>query len=139
MKKPFAVCCFTLLLFALSAAVCAAPSGEGDSALSAAPPLLRFEESLFEGMTVTITETGAPLVDDTAAKRPPAAPGEKRITAVPAADIWMFRDARRNVQVLMIPEGRFVTVLRTDPERGSALVVYAGYKGWVRSANLRLK
>lgn len=96
-----------------------------------------FDEANFEGMTITYTADGAPIVDD------PNATADnlkemRVITATTINNTWCYSDRRLNNPVFMIPSGKTVTVLQTDPNYGSVQIIYAGYTGWVNGSNLQM-
>lgn len=107
------------------------------STVAFAATVREFDEAKFAGMTVTYSDTGAPIVND-----PDAIvdnlEAEGVVTAVTMEDTWLYRDKRLNTGIFIIPAGRAVVVHQTDTNYGAAQVTYAGYTGWVYTSKLRL-
>ena len=96
-----------------------------------------FNEADFDGMTITYTADGVPIVDD------PNATTENiqlmsEITATTINNTWFYSDRRLNNPVFVIPEGKTVLVLQTDSNYGSVQIIYANNTGWVHGSNLQL-
>ncbi len=96
-----------------------------------------FNETNFEGMVVSYTDAGYPVVDDPSAVIENI---EARgvVTATTINDTWAYSDMRLNNDLFIIPAGRAVVVLQTNTNYGSAEISYAGTTVWVSSSNLRL-
>ncbi len=97
-----------------------------------------FDESQFEGMTVSYTEDGDPIIDDPNATHENALSLTKTVTATTNRNIWVYQTSRLNTSLFMIPKGKVVTVLQTNSTWGSTQISYAGTKGWVYTSHLTL-
>lgn len=87
-------------------------------------------------VTISYSENGTPILDDSAANA-----GELAASGVMAAAVtetWAYHHRNLNSTFFLIPAGKVVAVLETDTNYGSAKITYAGYTCWVSSSNLRL-
>lgn len=110
----------------------------GEESSSHGKYVKNFDESRYEGMTISYTEDGDPIIDDPDATHENALLMSKAITATTNRNTWMYQTSRLSTPLFMIPKGKVVTVLQTNSTWGSTQISYAGTKGWVYTSHLTL-
>ena len=128
----------SLTAFAFSAAATADTDEVGEESSSHGKFVKNFDESRFEGMTISYTEDGDPIIDDPNATHENALLMTKTVTATTNRNTWMYQTSRLNTSLFKIPKGKVVTVLQTKRTWEAAQISYAGTKGWVYTSHLSL-
>ena len=128
----------SLTAFASSAADTADTDEVGEESFFHGKYVKSFDESRFEGMTISYTEDGDPIVDDPNATHENALFMTKTISATTNRNTWVYQTSRLNTSLFVIPKGKVVTVLQTNSTWGSTQISYAGTKGWVYTSHLTL-